>query len=230
MIRAEAGLKDYFEKARRWEQDALVAANRSRRFAWIVAGCSCVCTMLSVTAIAVITPLKTIEPFLVRVDNATGIIDTPMRLDKAEAKDFGDANRRFYLGRFVRAYEGYSQAELKPNFDIVSAMSSTSVQAEYSQWISSNNAGSPQHVYGANSRALVEIKSIQLTTDQIATVRYVKSIRQAPNWAPVGTPTHWVATIQYKIMPKSELTLAEQLINPIRFTVLNYRNDPEAGQ
>lgn len=229
MIKPEdAALKEYFEKARRWEQDALVAANRSRRVAWIVASGACLCTLAAAFALAALAPLKTVEPFLVRVDNSTGIIDTPSRLSTAEPEDFDDANRRYYLGRYVTAYESYSQAELEPNFDTVSSMSSTPVQNEYSQWISSNNSGSPQNVYGAASRAIIKIKSIQLTTSEIATVRYSKGIKQAPNWAQAGDATHWVATITYKIQPKEELTLEEQLINPIRFTVINYRNDPEA--
>lgn len=229
MIKADdASLKDYFETARRWEQDALISAERSRRLAWAVAGGACLCALAASLALIALAPLKTVEPFLVRVDNATGIIDTPSRLRDAGPEDFGDAVRRYYLGRYVSAYEGFSSAELQPNFDTVSAMSSAPVQNDYSQWLSSNNPHSPQTVYGASARAIIKIKSIQLTTSDIATVRYAKIIKQAPQWAEIGEPTHWVATITYKVQPKNELSLGEQLINPIRFTVLSYRNDPEA--
>ena len=68
-------LKDYFERARRFDQDRLLTAYRSTRTAWIVAGVSGVLAACSALAVAALAPLKSVEPFVIRVDNATGIVD-----------------------------------------------------------------------------------------------------------------------------------------------------------
>jgi type IV secretion system protein VirB8 len=71
-------LKAYFEEAKRWDQDRLAAAQRSKRLAWTVAGCAGVLALAAVGAVAALTPLKTVEPFVVRVDRcATAHAPTP---------------------------------------------------------------------------------------------------------------------------------------------------------
>src|SRR4051812_43214087 len=78
----EAGdLKSYFANARTWEQDRLLAADRSRRIAWVTAGVASLLAVVSVGAVAALTPLKTVEPFVIRVDSATGIVDVVNALD-----------------------------------------------------------------------------------------------------------------------------------------------------
>jgi type IV secretion system protein VirB8 len=67
-------LKAYLDNARRWEQDLLLSAHRSRRTAWVIAGGACVLAVASLSAVAALAPLKTVEPFVIRVDNATGIV------------------------------------------------------------------------------------------------------------------------------------------------------------
>ena len=67
-------LKTYFENARRWEQDLLLSAHRSPRIAWVIAAGACALAVASVGAVAALAPLKTVEPFVIRVDNATGIV------------------------------------------------------------------------------------------------------------------------------------------------------------
>src|SRR5829696_453788 len=54
----EAGdLKSYFAQARTWEQDRLLAAYRSQRIAWVTAGVASLLAVVSVGAVAALTPL-----------------------------------------------------------------------------------------------------------------------------------------------------------------------------
>ena len=80
MVRQD-DLKTYFENARRWEQDLLLSAHRSRRVAWVIAAGACALAVASVGAVAALAPLKTVEPFVIRVDNATGIVETVSALN-----------------------------------------------------------------------------------------------------------------------------------------------------
>src|SRR5690606_17552395 len=68
-------LKAYFDKARRFDQDRMIQVERSARIAWSVAIVAGVLAGVSIFAVAGLTPLKTVEPFVVRVDNSTGIVD-----------------------------------------------------------------------------------------------------------------------------------------------------------
>ena len=68
-------LKSYFEKARRFDQDRMMQIERSNRIAWAIAIASSIVAGVAVFAVAGLTPLKTVEPFVVRVDNSTGIVD-----------------------------------------------------------------------------------------------------------------------------------------------------------
>jgi type IV secretion system protein VirB8 len=79
-------LKAYFDNARRWEQDLLLAAHRSRRTAWVIAAGACALAVASLSAVAALAPLKTVEPFVIRVDNATGIVDTVSALNSTPAR------------------------------------------------------------------------------------------------------------------------------------------------
>ena len=114
-------LKSYFDNARRWEQDLLLSAHRSRRTAWVVAAGACALAVASVGAVAALAPLKTVEPFVIRVDNATGIVDTVSALNSTPAR-YDEAVTKYILRRYVRAREGYSYPEAETNFRTISPL------------------------------------------------------------------------------------------------------------
>lgn len=57
-------LKSYFEKARRFDLDRMIQLERSARIAWYVAVVASVLAAASTFAVAGLTPLKTVEPFV----------------------------------------------------------------------------------------------------------------------------------------------------------------------
>ena len=75
ILSAVADLKPYFDEAKSWDADRLRAAERSRRLAWTLAGVAGLVAATAVFAVAALTPLKTVEPFVVRVDRATGAVE-----------------------------------------------------------------------------------------------------------------------------------------------------------
>ena len=77
-------LKAYFAEAASWDHDRLIAANRSKRLAWIVAGAASGLAITGVAAIAMLAPLKTVAPYVITVDKATGAseITSPMSGDR----------------------------------------------------------------------------------------------------------------------------------------------------
>ncbi len=116
------GLKAYFATARSFDQDRVLSAERSRRVAWCVASGACGLAACAVLAVAALSPLKTVEPFMVRVDNATGIVETVTALSAATGT-YEEPVTKYFAARYVRAREGYTAAESESNFKIAGLMS-----------------------------------------------------------------------------------------------------------
>ena len=73
MMTDDAELKQYLKEARSFDYDLRVKSDRSRRFAWGVAGVMTVAAASACFAVAMLAPLKSVEPFVIRVDSATGV-------------------------------------------------------------------------------------------------------------------------------------------------------------
>lgn len=100
-------LKTYFEKARRFDQDRVIQVERSARIAWSVAIVAGILAGASIFAVAALTPLKTIEPFVVRVDNSTGIVDVVSALTST-AGTYDEAVTKYFAAKYVRARKAMS--------------------------------------------------------------------------------------------------------------------------
>ncbi len=108
-------LKSYFEKARRFDQDRMIQVERSNRVAWSIAIAAGIVAGISILAVASLAPLKTVEPFVVRVDNSTGIVDVVSALS-ATAGTYDEAVTKYFAAKYVRGREGYVWSEAQENF------------------------------------------------------------------------------------------------------------------
>jgi type IV secretion system protein VirB8 len=215
-------LKEYFEKARRFDQDRMVSADRSKRIAWFVAIVASVLACVSVAAVVALTPLKTVEPFVIRVDNSTGIVDVVSALSSA-AGSYDEEVTKYFAARYVRAREGYVWSEAEENFRTASLMSNVAEQQRFASAYRGGNPESPQNIYGRSATSRVGIKSISLISSNVVSVRYTRTIARGDN---VRT-THWVATITYSYA-NAPISSSDRLVNPLGFVVSEYRADPEA--
>jgi type IV secretion system protein VirB8 len=216
-------LKDYFERARRWEQEELCAAIRSKRLAWAAAAVAAAGMIAAVSAVAALAPLKRVEPFLVRVDKSTGVVDAVSSL--ADAPElYDEALQRYFIAKYVRARESWSRQTQEWLFEQVSAMSAGPVQKAYAAWIGGGNPSSPQRAYGPDGVVAVTILSVQLVRPDLASVRYAQTAQREQS----RTVKRWIATVAYRFLPKAELSIQQRLINPLAFAVIEYRTDPEA--
>ncbi len=53
----------------------MAQAARAAVVAWRVAAAGWLCAVAGSVALALLVPLKRVEPYLIRVDNATGVVD-----------------------------------------------------------------------------------------------------------------------------------------------------------
>jgi len=215
-------LKSYFEKARRFDQDRLIQVERSARIAWFVAICASIIAVVSVFAIAGLTPLKTVEPFVVRVDNSTGIVDVVSALTST-AGTYDEAVTKYFAAKYVRAREGYVSSEAEENFRAVALLSTQPEQARFAGAYRGSNPDSPQNIYGRSATSRINIVSISLINATVASVRYMRTVTRGDDLR----TTHWVATLTFSYV-NAPMSSTDRLVNPLGFVVSEYRADPEA--
>lgn len=62
----------YFEASRTWEYDRFRAAAGREKLAWTIAVVAAILAIVAVLAVAMLTPLKTVQPYVIRVDRSSG--------------------------------------------------------------------------------------------------------------------------------------------------------------
>ena len=220
---AKKDFENYLQEARSWETDKLRENQKSKRIAWAVAAISNLISLVAVIAVALLAPLKSVEPYVIRVDNSTGIVDIvkPMKDSKT---NYDEAINKYFTQWYVRYREGYSRRLADDYYINVGLMSSPLEQQKYHAFFKPENPQSPLNIYGEHTNVKIQIKGTSFIQPNIALVRYTKEIERGPDEQQV---THWAATItfQYSGAPMSE---QDRAVNPLGFQVMEYRNDPEA--
>lgn len=219
-------LKGYFDEAKSWNADRLRAAERSRRLAWIVAAFAGLVATVAVGAVAALAPLKTVEPFVVRVDRATGAVDVMTALKSEQPLAYDEAVTKSFLAQYVRAREGWLAPAAEANFRQVSIMSTPAEQQRWADAFRPANPLSPQVVYGPAGEAQVTIRAVSFVAEDapggVASVRFHRTVRQSQQ----VTESDWIATVAFTYT-KAPMAEGDRLRNPLGFQVTSYRADPE---
>lgn len=214
----------FLEASRAWETSEITRARKSERRAWLFAGLGIAIGLTACIAVALLTPLKSVEPFIVRVDRNTGAADIVSRVDE-DTITFDEAIDKYFLGRYVNYREEYANALAFANYEAVSLMSTKQVGDTYYASINPKNPRSPTQVYGKDGSVEVSVNSISFLAKGVAQVRFTRTERKL-NAEPVVT--HWIGTITY-VYQKASMDAKARLVNPVGFQVLDYRLDPETG-
>lgn len=215
-------LKAYFAEGRTWDQDRLAAAQRSKRLAWIVAAVATVLAVTSVGAVAALSPLKSVQPFVVRVDRSTGAVDVVNGLKGGDRLTYEEAVTKYWLGLYVRARESWLPPAAEANFRQVSIMSTTPEQNRWADLYRASNPSSPQVAWGPDSEAQVEIRAVSFVSPTVGDVRFHRTVRQGAQ----VIASDWISTVAFAYS-KAPLGEADRLRNPLGFQVTSYRADPE---
>ena len=216
--------KPVFEQAINWESSRVLSIEKSERRAWRVAFASVGVAVLAIAAIAMMMPLKESVPYVIRVDNTTGVPDIVTAItDKAVTGD--EVMDKYWLAQYVRARETYDWYTLQRDYNTVGLLSSANVGQGYAQLFEGKDA--LDKTYGKTVRATVEILSVVPTGKNTGTVRFIKTTKRVDQEGSPGTVTKWVATVAYEYRSTALIKESARLVNPFGFQVLTYRVDPE---
>ncbi|WP_431153273.1 virB8 family protein [Acidovorax facilis] len=194
----EKSLKLYLAETASWETDKVLELAKSRQWAWRMATATTVIAILSTTAVVALTPLKTSEPFVIRVDNSTGVVDVVKSLKQGETNHEESLNK-YFLQLYVRNREGFNKETAADTYYSVGILSSTSEQQKFQEFFQPKNPRSPLNVYGQYAKVRVSIKGVSFVKPTVALVRYAKEIERSGDRPEIS---HWASTITFKSLAR----------------------------
>ncbi|WP_289259117.1 type IV secretion system protein [Campylobacter sp.] len=201
----------------------------SNKRAWLVSFIFGFIAIMSIIALFLLTPLKQSVPYVIRVDNVTGMVDIISTLkDQTVVSKNSEALDKYFTANYVKLREQYYWDILEQDYYTVQVFSSNRISAEY------------QNIYaGANSRVKnlqnsveveIQIISVVLTNSagaNVATIRFNEIVKDLQS--KTSKQTTKVATLTYEYV-KELTTEKERVMNPLGFKVNTYRIDSEIAR
>jgi type IV secretion system protein VirB8 len=223
----DTALETYLAEAASWDADRIAMKERSMRVAWRVAVGASLLAATAIVALMLLMPLKHVEPFVVRVDNATGIVDVvPVY---AGDTPMPEAVTRYFLDHYITVCERFNFSTAESDYEECGAFHSPQRnQLWYAAWAKTNPA-SPLNLYKDGTTIRAQVTSVSFFTradgvGDLAQVRYVKGKRQAGSAE--EQQTHWIATVRY-VYTKPSTDPATRRWNPLGFKIVDFTPEPE---
>jgi len=220
-------LAAYFREAASWDQDRVAHANLSARRAWAAAGAGWICALASAVALTLLMPLKRVEPFVVRVDTSSGVVDVvPVYDGKA---GLTQTVTRYFLTHYITVCERFNFATAESDYEECGAFHAAQRNQAWSALWNTNNPASPLNVHKDGSTVRVQVESVSFFerasgVGDLAQVRYLTAERQVS--AAEARLTHWIATIQYAYTSPSKDPRVRRW-NPLGFKIVDLTAEPE---
>jgi type IV secretion system protein VirB8 len=218
----EAALYSYFQDGQRWEQEILKQAERSRTIAWFLTTIFGTITLLSLTALIMLVPLKTFEPYIIEVDKNTGYLEVKSGLTRSGKLTDQQAVTQANVVRYIRARESYDPFAITENVGIAALLSAENAARELQELYSAANPDNPAKVYGKNRQVTVEIKSVSFPNSSTALVRFSTTEKSDTD----QIMRHFISVVRYRYT-ETPATNEWRFENPLGFQVYNYRRDQE---
>jgi type IV secretion system protein VirB8 len=220
-------LASYLDDVSGWDRDRIREQQRSMRLLSVSAALGWVTAIVGGVAVAALTPLKTVEPFVVRVDNTTGVIDVVPQYEGGVP--ISEAVTRYLLSHYVQVCERFNFSTAESDYEECAALNGPQRNAAWAASWARSNPKSPLNVYRDGTTVRAQVKAVTFfergngITD-LAQVRYLTAKRVAG-----GTEDqieHWVATLQYAyVEPPGDPRVRRW--NPLGFRVIEFRAEPE---
>ena len=223
---AEADLSAYFRDSASWDADRVRQWRESARTWRWAAGGGWLCAIACAMALVALMPLKRVEPFVIRVDNSTGIVDVVPQYTGTQ--DVPQLVTRYLLTHYVTVCERFNFDTAESDYGECGAFNTAQRnQAWYAQWKRSNPA-SPLNLYRDGTTVRAEVSSMTFLkvegTRGLAQIRFVRRQRQSPDAA--EQVTHWIAAVQYQYsIPAKDPR--QRGLNPLGLRIVEYRVEQE---
>ena len=214
----------YFARARSWAEDTRGTNDQSRRVAWTIAGIAVAIAAFEAVALAMLAPLKTVQPITLLVDKQTGYVQaldplTPRRIGADEALT------NSLLAQYVTAREAFDRATIAADYRRVALWSAGRTRQSYLAQMPATNPASPFQRYAPGATVLARIKSVSRLQEGVALVRFDTQLEDRSGRADPAQP--WLSVVRFHYVD-APMRFEDRLVNPLGFQVVGYRRDAEA--
>lgn len=213
----------YYAAAQGWADERVEAEKRARKLAWTVAAVAGAIALILSIVVAMLVPLKTVQPYVVTVDRQSGAVEMATTVANGQLTQ-NEAIIQAQLANYVRVRETFDASDLAENYRRVQMMSSADVRSAYVASMAANNPQSPLRALSPGDTLSVRIKSVSLTGAGTALVRFDIDRTVAGGRGVSSAP--YVAAMSYGFSGKP-LRAADRFENPLGFAVTRYRRDAE---
>lgn len=217
-------MKNDFNTALDYEASFRYLIEQSNKRAWLISFVAIFIASLSLIAVVLLTPLKTIEPYVIRVDNTTGMVDILTLLDEKEITQ-NEALDKYFISQYIKAREGYYYELLNQDYLLTQLMSSENVANEYRALYEGDNAR--DQVLKNSNEVSMQILSVVLGESNGVKTSTIRANITTKNLSSRGTSQATkVITLSYDYT-LGKASEENRLLNPLGFKVLTYRIDNE---
>lgn len=215
--------EDYYAAGRSWADGQVGASAREARIAWRVAAGAGVVALLLAIALAMLVPLKTVEPYVLTVDRRTGSVEPATSVRSGQLSE-NEAVIQAQLAAYVVARETFDSTDLPQLYRRVQAMSAPPVARAYVAHMAANNPQSPLRTLNRGDTVEVDVRSVSLIGEQAGLVRFTTT--RIPQGSATGQTSDHVAAMSFGFSGRP-LSQADRFNNPLGFQVTRYRRDVE---
>jgi len=226
-MRSAAPLAQYLSEATSWDADRRALESRSRRCAWIVAGAALLAACLAIAAVLAMLPLKRVEPYVIRVDNSTGVVDVvPTYVGEGTPSEL---LTRYLLSHYVSTCERYTAITAEEDYSECGAFHSPKRNQQWAAQWARGNPDSPLNKFKDGTTVHVTVQSVSFFErangrSDLAQIRFIKMTRSGGTGPELFS--HWIATVHYAY-GKSPADLRNRQWNPLGFRILEIETEPE---
>jgi type IV secretion system protein VirB8 len=228
-VKSDRELQAYFSEAAVWDADRLARLQRNARLAWRVASAGWIAVTANALALAFLTPLKTVEPYVIRVDSSSGIADVvPVYEGSA---DIAETVTRFLLTHYIQTCERFNYGSAEQDYFECGAYHTARLNQQWSQQWAPINPMSPLNLYKDGTVIRVQVKSVTFLkrtsgVSDMAQIRYSKATIKGGSG--VERRSEWIATIQYTYSKPSADPGTRQR-NPLGLKIVEVQRESEVA-
>jgi len=209
-----------------WYQDLYRSVTVSRN-RWFLAGiASLILAAVEGVALIALTPLKTVEPYVIQVDQHSGLTTVlqPLREGKENSLTEVEAVTKSFIVKYVIARETYDPQDLNRNYDLVRLMSSLDESQRFDKDVASGNPKSPVERYKTTTTRTVRISSVSFLDQKKKTAQVRFTTTETGHNE--TKEESWVAILTFRYI-NAPMDEKDRLNNPLGFQIITYRVDQE---
>lgn len=189
-------------------------------------------SICAIFAVSQLVPLKTVEPFVIQIDQKTGATQVVRQVQLRELSA-NEALNQYFIVQYCRARESFGGQERNwTNYSLVRVLSDQPVFYAFQRQIALSNPDSPGARLGSGGLRQVQIGTVKFMdekklADGHEVLRYIVKARVTENGSGQPKVLPKIIWIEFKYT-ELELSTDDRYLNPLGFRVTSYQVDDDS--